>query len=115
MNIKLLRLGCFINPLSASHYGPISPGKTLVSCRPSRLDYILFMSGVPVMHLGGHHLVSCFMVGFFLIILTSTPVFEAKMLNFPYFQLLADEDMQEERMKQETCIFNSSPGFKVKL
>lgn len=47
--------------------------------------------------------------------MTSTPVFEAKMLDFPYFQLLADEDMQEEHMKQETCIFNSNPGFKVKL
>lgn len=68
------------------------------------------------MHLGGHHLVSwVFFFFFFLIILISTPVFEAKMLSFPYFQLLADEDMQEERMKQETCIFNSSPGFKVKL
>lgn len=37
------------------------------------------------------------------------------MLNFPYFQPLADEDMQEKTMKEETCIFNSSPGFKVKL
>lgn len=75
MNIKLLRLGCFINPLSASHYGPISPGKTPVSCRLSVLDYILFMSGVPVLHLGWHHLVSCFGVVVFLIILISTPVF----------------------------------------
>lgn len=51
MNIKLLHFGCFINLLSASHYGSISPGKTLVSCRPSVLDYILFMSGVAVRHL----------------------------------------------------------------
>lgn len=114
MNIKLLHLGCFINPLSASHYGPISPGKTLVSCRPPVLDNVLFMSGVPVVHLGGHHFCFLGFLFFFKIILVSTPVFEAKILNFPYFQLLADEDMQE-RVKQETCIFNSSPGFKVKL
>lgn len=51
VTVKLLHLCCFIKSPSASHYGFISPGKSLVHCRPSVLDYILLMSGVSVFQL----------------------------------------------------------------